>query len=170
MFAIPNLFTILRILFIPFFIKYFLSGNYLIAGIIFILSALTDFLDGYLARKYKLNTQLGRILDPLADKLTIISILIVLVIADIIPRFIAIILLTREIFIFISSTVTFIMGIDVINPSSIGKLSIFLLYLAIALKLLKVNYIDMALFYIVIPLNILSALDYVFTAIKKLSN
>lgn len=170
MFAIPNLFTILRILFIPFFIKYFLSGNYLIAGIIFILSALTDFLDGYLARKYKLNTQLGRILDPLADKLTIISILIVLVIADIIPRFIAIILLTREIFIFISSTVTFIMGIDVINPSSIGKLSIFLLYLAIALRLLKVNYIDMALFYIVIPLNILSALDYVFTAIKKLSN
>jgi len=170
LFAIPNLFTILRILFIPFFIKYFLSGNYLIAGIIFILSALTDFLDGYLARKYKLNTQLGRILDPLADKLTIISILIVLVIADIIPRFIAIILLTREIFIFISSTVTFIMGIDVINPSSIGKLSIFLLYLAIALRLLKVNYIDMALFYIVIPLNILSALDYVFTAIKKLSN
>lgn len=170
MFAIPNLFTILRILFIPFFIKYFLSGNYLIAGIIFILSALTDFLDGYLARKYKLNTQLGRILDPLADKLTIISILIVLVIADIIPRFIAIILLTREIFIFISSTVTFIMGIDVINPSSIGKLSIFLLYLAIALRLLKVNYIDMVLFYIVIPLNILSALDYVFTAIKKLSN
>ncbi|MDI3546518.1 MAG: hypothetical protein PWR10_170 [Halanaerobiales bacterium] len=170
MFAIPNLFTILRILLIPFFIKYFLSGNYLIAGIIFILSALTDFLDGYLARKYKLNTRLGRILDPLADKLTIISILIVLVIADIIPRFIAIILLTREIFIFISSTVTFIMGIDVINPSSIGKLSIFLLYLAIALRLLKVNYIDMALFYIVIPLNILSALDYVFTAIKKLSN
>ncbi|MCG8513211.1 MAG: CDP-diacylglycerol--glycerol-3-phosphate 3-phosphatidyltransferase [Halanaerobiales bacterium] len=166
---LPNILTILRIVLIPFYLYLFLAGNYLMAGIIFSFSALTDFLDGYFARKYQLKTELGRILDPFADKLTIISILLALVFSGIIPRFIAIILLSRELFIFISSIVVYLLGIDCIQPSNIGKVSIFLLYLAIIFRLLGSNHIAMVLFYIVIPLNVISGLDYVLKAIKKLS-
>jgi CDP-diacylglycerol--glycerol-3-phosphate 3-phosphatidyltransferase len=169
--SIPNFLTILRICLIPLIIKFFLQGELLTSGIFLIISALSDFLDGYLARKYGLTTKLGRILDPLADKLTIISVLSVLIYLEIIPRLITIILLTREIFIFISSAITYFMGIDIINPSNIGKFSVFLLYLALIFSLLEINYyVDLALFYIVIPLNIISALDYILTAVRKLSN
>ena len=167
---LPNILTILRIILIPFYLYLFLAGNYIMAGLLFSFSALTDFLDGYFARKYQLKTELGRILDPFADKLSIISILIALVLTGIIPRFIAIILLCREIFIFISSITVYLLGIDCIHPSNIGKVSSSLLYLAIIFRLLEMNYIGMALFYIVIPLNIISAFDYVLKAIKKLSN
>lgn len=166
---LPNMLTLLRIVLIPFYLYLFLEGNFLMAGIIFSFSALTDFLDGYFARRYQLKTELGRILDPFADKLTIISILLALVLTGIIPRFIAIILLSREVFIFVSSIVVYLLRIDCIQPSNIGKVSIFFLYLAIIFRLLEFNHIAMVLFYIVIPLNVISGLDYVLKAIKKLS-
>lgn len=169
MFTLPNLLSIIRIILIPLLIKFLLIGDYMLAGIIFTISAITDFLDGYLARKYRLTSEFGRILDPFADKLTIISILIVLVINQIIPRFITIIILTRELFIFISSGIIFLLGKDFINPSYIGKLSTFLLYLAIIFRLINIPYIDMALFYVVIPLNIISGVGYIISAYKKLS-
>ena len=167
---IPNFLTILRILLIPVFGYYFLTGSYFTAGIIFLISVCTDFFDGYFARKYNLTTKLGRLLDPLADKLTIISVLFILALSDVIPRIIAIILLTREIFILIGSALAYLIGVDVINPTRLGKLSIFLLYSAITAKLLNFNYIDMILFYIVIPLNIITGIDYFIKFIKHNNN
>ncbi|MTI61121.1 MAG: CDP-alcohol phosphatidyltransferase family protein [Firmicutes bacterium] len=170
MMGLPNLLSLLRILLIPVYLYYFLAGNYITAAIIFSFSALTDFLDGYFARKYQLTSDLGRILDPTADKLSIISILIALIISDIIPHYIPVILLIRELFIFISSGITYLLGYDMINPSLLGKISIFLLYLAIALRLLNIKFIGLFLFYLVIPLNIVSGLDYIKTTLNKLSS
>ncbi len=169
MLSLPNILTLSRILFIPIYINFFLNGDYIIAGSIFAFSAITDFLDGYIARKYNLTSKLGRILDPLADKLTIISILLVLIFSSIIPKVIAIILLTREIFIMFSSSIVYLMGIDVINPSYLGKLSIAILYVSIIARLLKINYfnIDMVLLYVVLPLNIISGIDYIITTARK---
>ncbi|MFW5998294.1 MAG: CDP-diacylglycerol--glycerol-3-phosphate 3-phosphatidyltransferase [bacterium] len=158
---IPNFLTLLRILLIPVIIIYFLDGKFTIAGLIFAFSVFTDFLDGYFARKYNLTSKLGRLMDPFADKLTVISILYILVLMEILPAFVAIILLSREIVILIGSITSYLMGIDLVNPSKLGKLSIFVLYIAIVTKMLKINYIDMILFYIVIPLNIYSAFDYI---------
>lgn len=168
MFTIPNYITIMRILLIPIFLYFFIEGEYFISGLIFAVSGLTDFLDGYLARKYNMTSKIGKILDPLADKLTIIGILLVLVKMNIIPRFISIILLSREVFILFSSGIAYLMGKNFINPSLLGKTSMFLLYVAIAVKLLDIHVVDMALFYIVIPLNIISAVDYLIKAYKKL--
>jgi CDP-diacylglycerol--glycerol-3-phosphate 3-phosphatidyltransferase len=167
---LPNLLTFLRILLIPVIIYSLLIGNYFLTGIIFSIAALTDFLDGYLARKYSLSSKLGSILDPLADKLTIISVLLVLGFLNIIPRIISIIILSREIFILCASCVVYFMKLDIIKSSKLGKLSITLLYIAIAVKLLNFDGIDMILFYIVIPLNIISAIDYIQTALKKIYN
>ncbi|MFW6287158.1 MAG: CDP-alcohol phosphatidyltransferase family protein [bacterium] len=170
MHLLPNILSISRIILIPFYIYFFIQTNYLIAGILFSISAITDFFDGYFARKYDLTTKLGRILDPFADKLTIISILMALTIKNIIPGYIAIIILIREVFIFLSSTISYLMGFDFINPTLIGKASIFLLYIAIALQLMDIKTIATYIFYLVIPLNIISGFNYVYTTAKCLSN
>ena len=84
---IPNILTIIRFILIPFIYISVLSKHFLTALIIFTVSALTDILDGYIARKYNYITDIGKLIDPLADKLTQVSTLIVLVIQNIIPIF-----------------------------------------------------------------------------------
>lgn len=170
MHLVPNILSFTRIILIPFYLYFFIKERYLTAGILFSISAISDFFDGYFARKYNSVTKLGRILDPFADKLTIISILILLIYSNIIPRFIPIIILVRELLIFTGSIVSYILGFDFINPSKTGKISIFLLYFAIVLQLLSFKTVARYLFYIVVPLNIFSGLNYVFTAIRYLIN
>ncbi len=79
---LPNKLTILRLVMIPLFVATFyltvLPCNYLISAVIFVLAALTDFLDGYIARKYNLVTNLGKFLDPIADKVLVSTALIVM--------------------------------------------------------------------------------------------
>lgn len=165
---IPNYITLIRILLIPVYIYYFIQGNIQAAALFFAISAVTDFFDGFIARKFNLKSKFGKLLDPLADKLTIISILLVLIYLNIIPRLLSYIILAREIFIFLSGIITYFFGLNFINPSFIGKFSIALLYLAIALKLLNITYFGNLLFYIVIPINILSAVDYSVKAYKRI--
>ncbi len=164
----PNMLTVVRLLLIPVYLYFFLRGEYIISGVVFSISGLTDFFDGYLARKYNMVTDLGRLLDPLADKLTLISILAVLIYMNIIPKIISITLLTREVFVLFGSGIMYLTGRDLIKPTLLGKSSVFLLYVAIAASLLDLTFIDMLLYYVVIPLNIISALDYIRNAYKSL--
>lgn len=71
--------------------------TYIIAGVIFIIASLTDFLDGYLARKYNLVTDLGKMLDAIADKVLVNPILVILACNNFIPAIIPIIYITRDI-------------------------------------------------------------------------
>jgi len=168
LFTIPNYITFIRILLIPVYLFFFIQGNIIAAAIFFALGVVTDFLDGLIAKKLDLQSETGKLLDPIADKLTIISILVVLIYLNIIPRLLSYIILARELFIFLSGIITYFFGLNFINPSFIGKLSIALLYLAIALKLFNISYFGNTLFYIVIPINIISALDYSIKAYKKI--
>ncbi|OIZ99344.1 CDP-diacylglycerol--glycerol-3-phosphate 3-phosphatidyltransferase [Rickettsiella grylli] len=80
--SIPNILTFLRILLIPFFILLFylpFRGSHIVAALIFIFAAMTDWLDGYLARSWDQVSKLGSFLDPVADKLMVITALILLV-------------------------------------------------------------------------------------------
>lgn len=81
---LPNKLTILRIVMIPVFVAvFFISAipyNFIISAVIFALAAATDFLDGYIARKYNLVTNLGKFLDPIADKVLVSTALIIMLV------------------------------------------------------------------------------------------
>ena len=79
---LPNKLTIIRIILIPIFVAVFyipqIPYNYVISSVIFTLAAFTDFLDGHIARKYNLVTDLGKFLDPIADKVLVSTALIIM--------------------------------------------------------------------------------------------
>jgi CDP-diacylglycerol--glycerol-3-phosphate 3-phosphatidyltransferase len=96
---LANRITVARILLVPVFLYFVLEnipyGTYIAAGI-FIVAASTDGLDGYLARKRNEVTNLGKLLDPLADKLLITAALVSLVESGVLPAWVAIIIISRE--------------------------------------------------------------------------
>lgn len=97
---IANKLTILRIILVPFFLFFLLSdfipNRYIIACIIFIFAAITDHVDGKLARQYNIVTDFGKFLDPLADKILVMAAFICFVELDIIGSLPVIIILSRE--------------------------------------------------------------------------
>ncbi len=133
---IPNALTIMRFLFIPFILFYIFTGNYILAFIFFTISGLTDIADGFIARKFNLISNFGKLMDPLADKLTQISTLTSLVITDIIPLWILIIVLLKEFIMIVGAS--FLYGKDVVVYSKwYGKLATVLFYVAIVFSLLS---------------------------------
>lgn len=93
---LPNKLTMFRIILIPVFIVLLMMGYSYIAAGIFVAAALTDMLDGKIARKYNLVTNFGKLMDPLADKLLVMSALVCLVELDKIPGWMVIVILARE--------------------------------------------------------------------------
>lgn len=96
---LPNFLTFLRILLIPVFINIYQTpfpGHFQIAAFIFLIASFTDFLDGFLARRQGQVTSLGKLLDPVADKLLIVSALIILVEGGRVSVWLAILLVGRE--------------------------------------------------------------------------
>jgi len=131
---IPNILTVLRFVLIPGIISAIVKQQYILAFIILTISGLTDVLDGYIARKFNFITDFGKLVDPLADKATQISILATLVIVNIIPKWILIIIIVKE-FAMISGA-SFLYGKDLVVSSKwYGKLSTVLFYIAIVVSL-----------------------------------
>ncbi len=98
-YTLPNFLTMIRILLIPIFVYYMFDGrkdHSIIAAAIFIVASITDYLDGLLARTRGDTTTMGKFLDPLADKLIVMSALVMLVQLNRIAGWIVIILLARE--------------------------------------------------------------------------
>lgn len=132
---IPNALTIVRFLLIPFILFYIFTGNYILAFIFFTISGITDVVDGFIARKFNLISNFGKLMDPLADKATQIATLASLVIIDIIPIWILIIVLAKEFVMIVGAS--FLYGKDVVVYSRwYGKAATVLFYLAIVCSLL----------------------------------
>lgn len=131
---IPNILTLFRIVLIPFIVISIVNNEYIIAIVFFIISGLTDVLDGFIARKFNFITDFGKLIDPLADKLTQISTLIVLVIKGLIPYWILIIILLKEVIMVCGAS--FLYGKStVVSSKWFGKLSTVVLYIAIFLSM-----------------------------------
>jgi len=136
---LPNFITFTRILLIPVFVVLFVTpteDRSLSAAIVFVVAAVTDLLDGYLARRNGQVTTLGKLLDPIADKLLVLSALILLVNVDRVSALIAILIIAREV------TVTGIRAIAagegmVIAAETTGKYKMALQVVAIVLLILE---------------------------------
>ncbi len=95
---IPNILTVLRLFLVPVFILVFLfeGDQKTAAAIVFIIASTTDVLDGYIARKYNMSTKTGQLLDPLADKLMQIAVVVSLLCAKMVPLWFVLILASKE--------------------------------------------------------------------------
>ena len=97
---VPNVITLVRILLIPVFVMLFFTptpDRSFTAAVVFVIAAVTDLLDGYIARRTGQVTKLGKLLDPIADKLLVLSALILLVNVDRVSALIAILVVAREV-------------------------------------------------------------------------
>lgn len=135
---LPNFLTSLRILLIPVFILFFTMPHPtrpLLSALIFLAASLTDFFDGYIARRRAQITKLGKLLDPVADKLLISSALILLVSVGRVPAWIVIVIIARE---FIVTGLRAVAATESIILASepLGKLKFFFQIFSIVLLLL----------------------------------
>ena len=96
---LPNKLTMARIIMVPIFMAVMLAEYYIPALIIFALASITDFLDGYIARKYNLVSSFGKIMDPLADKLLVFSALVCFIQLGVVSVWAPIIIIAREFFV-----------------------------------------------------------------------
>lgn len=169
---VPNILTIIRFLLIPFILFNIFSGNYILAFAFFTISGITDIADGFIARKYNLVSNFGKLMDPLADKLTQIATLASLVIAGVIPKFgywILGIVLLKEFIMIVGAS--FLYGKDVVVYSKwYGKLATVLFYLAIVFSLLAKQFnlvvdiwndIDLGLYCLALIATVFSLIMYI---------
>lgn len=131
---IPNILTVFRFILIPFIILEIIKENYLLTFILLTISGLTDILDGWIARKFNFITNFGKLIDPLADKCTQISVLTALTIKSIIPLWIVCIVILKEVIMIAGAS--FLYGKELVVSSKwYGKLATVLLYVAIVCSL-----------------------------------
>ena len=133
---VPNVLTVIRFLLIPIIIILAFQNNYVGAMIVLTISGVTDILDGYIARKFNFITDFGKLMDPLADKATQVTLLTVLTIQKVIPTIWIIVIVLLKEFIMVAGA-SFLYGKELVVSSKwYGKLSTVLFYIAIVCSLL----------------------------------
>lgn len=166
--CIPNILTIIRFLLIPLILFYIFTGNYILAFVFFTISGITDIADGFIARRFNFVSNFGKLMDPLADKLTQVGTLLSLSIVQIIPVWILVIVLFKELIMIVGAS--FLYGKDVIVYSKwYGKLSTVLFFIAIVISLLLkqfevtgiLQYIDITLYCLALISTVFSLVMYI---------
>ena len=170
--GLPNYLTLLRIFLVPVLVAVLLTGRSeqdlltlnarLLALVIFAIAAITDVLDGFLARLRNEVTRLGRLLDPIADKLLISAAFISLVQLGLAPAWIVVIILGREFAVSGLRLIAAGEGID-IEVSDFGKYKMVAQVFAVGFLILSTRtyLIGLALLYLVMALSIISMVGYI---------
>ncbi len=147
--------------------SFIIDSKYIICGIIFMIAAVTDFLDGHLARKYNLVTDLGKVMDAIADKLLVNGILIILATEGYISVIIPVVIVSRDI---IVDSIKMVAGQKngAVAASKTGKLKTsfmlvgitLLLFYDLPFSLFGINYVARVLITIATVLSIISGIEY----------
>ncbi len=172
---LPNALTLIRILLIPLFVILLISKSFHGALITFVIAGITDALDGFLARIWHQRTDLGSYLDPIADKLLLASAFITLAILDIVPYWLTVIVISRDILIAIGFWVLTMMDHKpTIKPRYTSKVTTVFQILTIIWALLSALHWGFgSLFPILIGLTafftILSGIHYIYIGNKLLT-
>jgi cardiolipin synthase (CMP-forming) len=119
---LANLLTVLRFCLVPVVIVAIVNKQWTLAFVCFVAAGITDGIDGFVARHFNMRTELGAYLDPLADKALLVSIYITLAVVDILPVWIAVLVVSRDVMIVGAVIVSWIMDNPVeINPLYLSK-------------------------------------------------
>jgi cardiolipin synthase (CMP-forming) len=122
--AAPNLLTLLRLFIIPFLIIEILDDHFRVAFALFLLAGISDGLDGLLARWLSQRTTVGLYLDPIADKLLLSTLFVVLTHVGLMPRYVTVLVFSRDLGILLIATLLFATGaLRDFRPSLLGKLN-----------------------------------------------
>jgi cardiolipin synthase len=162
----PNQLTLLRMIFLPFIVINVVKGDYRWALGLFVLAGLSDFLDGTLARRLHQQTLLGEYLDPIADKLLMSTMFLVLSIEKMIPWKYTVVVFSRDISILLISGVLFmIAGLRDFRPSIFGKANTFAQVAAVFFVLLLAVY---PVLWIKIAAKVFLRATFIFTIVSAL--
>jgi len=173
---LANKISIARIILIPFFISAVVYSRMDLALIFFILAIISDGLDGFIARALKQKTQLGTMLDPIADKMLLISAYICLSVVNNIPpqlklpAYVPIIVISRDVIIVLGSIIVYLLKGDIkVSPSVIGKITTFFQMITIVSILVRFEYSSI-IWNFTVCMTIASGIDYVLKGSKLLGD
>lgn len=169
---LPNTLTILRILLIPVFVTAIIYGRYDYALYIFVIAALTDSLDGLIARLKNQKTTLGTFLDPLADKFLLVTSFILFATYGLIPKWLTITIISRDIIILMGWLILYIVfHTTKVEPTILGKSAIASQLILISYVLFNINFpvwpsVHDYLIWITAAFTITSCLGYIYRGFK----
>lgn len=163
-FKVPNLLSYFRLILIPFFVYYYLGAetqmDYVYATVILLLSGITDALDGFIARKYNQGTKIGQLLDPVADKLTQIAVVGVLMIRWRLFIFLFVLFLIKETFMFIQNLRLYRKNITLDGAKWYGKIATIIFYLTMFIAVFFPNLTDATITVLVILASLFQLLAF----------
>lgn len=138
MLNVPNFLTLLRIVAIPIFLIFLTDGRIGAALIVFVLAGITDSLDGAIARLTNTRTTLGAYMDPLADKMLVLSTFVALAFMGAVPHWLTVVVLSRDVIILTGYLTLFLLTQQLmeIRPSAISKVATFLHLMTLSMVLL----------------------------------
>ena len=171
---IPNLLTIVRIALVYPILNNIYLGNFEISIIYFIVASITDGLDGFIARKMNWQTELGTLLDPVADKILLSGSIFILWLNQYIPFYIFVIFFSRDVAILLGAAIRMtIIESDTPTPNFLGKLTTTLQIIYIAIIFLKeiidIDFGLLPLDVFIILVTILSLVVYTYNWVRDLS-
>ncbi|MFA5146397.1 MAG: CDP-alcohol phosphatidyltransferase family protein [Candidatus Omnitrophota bacterium] len=164
---LANKISIARIILIPFFIAAVAYSRMDIALLFFAIAMISDGVDGFIARALHQKTELGTILDPVADKLLLTSAFICLSIVKTIPPeirlppYVPIIVISRDVIIILGSVMVYMLKGDLkVGPSAVGKVTTFFQMMTVVSVLLRFEY-SIFVWNVAIALTVISGIDYI---------
>lgn len=169
-----NILTILRIVSIPVYIVIYGKGYHNGAMIVFLLASLTDFLDGRIARKYHLVTNFGKLMDPLADKLMCLTVLLSLVSSGTVHWIPVVLVMAKELVILTGGTYLLGKGV-VVQSHMIGKVAQWLLITALCMGFFHDFFagwilpLDVILLWTAVTVSLLALIFYAVNAYKTIN-
>lgn len=146
---LPNLLTGVRFVLIPVYLLVFFDGYTITAFLVLLIAGVTDVLDGYIARHKGKITQIGSMLDPLADKTMMLAVMVSLLISEMIPWSAAIAMLIRDAGMIAGSAFFHFRGKKTVPANTMGKLTTILYYVAILLIMFEVPYAVSYLWFVI---------------------
>jgi len=173
--SVPNLLTLMRMFLLPFLVIQILDSHWKLAFLLLWIMGLSDTFDGYLARKLKQHTRLGQYLDPIADKAMLSTLFLVLMHVGIIPRYVTVLVFSRDLGILLISTLLFVTNIlRDFRPSWLGKLSTAIQILAVltvmTVQVVPGFYLSLLMHWLLVAvawLAPLSAAQYAWLTVKR---